>query len=85
MADHRVFDRRRNVAAPLFSGQRAKGPRIMRKHISPHPNPLPKGEGVAAAFLLPWGEGQDEGRCRNRMDSTPTRQPVAPRHIFLGR
>jgi len=37
--------------------------------MSPHPNPLPGGEGVkwdaalnnAESFLLPQGEGQDEG------------------------
>ena len=39
--------------------------------ISPHPVPLPMGEGTpewsserAAPSLLPWGEGQDEGRDR---------------------
>jgi hypothetical protein len=39
------------------------------KRISPHPVPLPMGEGTLRhapsailASLLPWGEGQDEGR-----------------------
>jgi len=39
---------------------------------TPHLNPLPKGEGecaelsVSLSFLLPWGEGQDEGLSRKR-------------------
>jgi hypothetical protein len=39
------------------------------KGITPHPVPLPMGEGtvlnapgVIQASLLPWGGGQDEGR-----------------------
>ena len=42
---------------------------IMPEGISPHPVPLPLGEGPVSrtpcpvqASLLPWGEGQDEGR-----------------------
>ena len=43
---------------------------MMQCGSTPHPNPLPKGEGALAepamnqAFLLPWGEGQDEGLSR---------------------
>ncbi len=41
---------------------------VKNERISPHPVPLPMGEGtleillrVVQASLLPWGEGQDEG------------------------
>ncbi|MGO8953213.1 MAG: glycosyltransferase family 2 protein, partial [Rhodomicrobium sp.] len=42
----------------------------MIERTAPHPVPLPLGEGTpesgavrATSSLLPWGEGQDEGRC----------------------
>ncbi len=50
--------------------------------ISPHPVPLPMGEGtlelslrVVQGSLLPWGEGQDEGR---EFSSLPEPKPQAP-------
>ncbi len=54
--------------------------------ISPHPVPLPMGEGtvlrtpsVIQASLLPWGEGQDEGwklrSLRKQACAVPGRGP----------
>jgi uncharacterized protein (DUF952 family) len=45
----------------------------LNEHITPHPVPLPLGEGTPArtvvqTSLLPWGEGQDEGWCRLRCE-----------------
>ncbi len=42
---------------------------VLNEGIAPHPAPLPMGEGtlefslrIVQGSLLPWGEGQDEGR-----------------------
>ena len=40
---------------------------MLEKLHTPHPSPLPLGEG-AAASLLPGGEGQDEGRSPLRWE-----------------
>jgi hypothetical protein len=52
--------------------------------ISPHPVPLPMGEGtpelalrVIQGFLLPWGEGQDEGRSVRNFAAYPAITPEA--------
>lgn len=54
-----------------------------REGISPHPVPLFQGEGTpeippqgVPAFLLPWGEGEDEGL--NAQKSSNPRDPAHP-------
>ena len=54
----------------LHPGGRLTGAGAMNEARSPHPVPLPLGEGtvwhapsVIRASLLPEGEGQDEGLC----------------------
>ncbi len=51
-----------------FGGAGLAADGVMKEGISPHPVPLPMGEGTVLhapsaiqASLLPWGEGQDEG------------------------
>ncbi len=69
---------------------------VMNGRISPHPAPLPIGEGtlefplrMVQASLLPWGEGQDEGwnlrSWQNRATAGAYVSASAARHSFSSR
>ncbi len=57
------------MITPMIPRWRFYPLRIPNEGNTPHPVPLPMGEGtlglslrVVKGSLLPWGEGQDEGR-----------------------
>ncbi len=84
-----------NLCEPLIDVNnhhaRLTGDGAMNWGISPHPVPLPMGEGtlelplrMVQGSLLPWGEGQDAGRDRRSFRRAAASQARCKLHTLIG-